>query len=242
MTMSQNVSSTPVLAPAPRRKADIAGIHPLTAQQQGLLFHARETGEQGVDPYHSIDTIVLEGVLHPSTLESAWADTVARHPILRADFRWEDVPQPLQIVYRQRPTTIEWLDWRGEPDTDAALAAWQAERRRAGFDFAHAADPRLTLIRVAEQRWLLVWAYHHIAVDGWSYAVVLRDLLACYEARRTGGSPKLPAARSFVDFLSWLKRQDTAATESYWRSELSGFEAPTPLPVTARNTCLTSFS
>ena len=218
-------------AASPRRKADIAGIHPLTAQQQGVLFHARETGDGGEDPYFSLDVIVLEGAVDADMLQVAWADAVARHPILRSDFRWEDVPSPLQIVFRTRPATLERLDWRGEPDPDTALSRYQAERRSVGFDLAHAADPRLTLIQLSGQRWFLLWAYHHIAVDGWSYAVVLRDLLASYEARLQGVSPNLPPARSFVDYLAWLGRQDTPGAEAFWQRQLRDFDAPTPLPL-----------
>ncbi len=220
-------------APAPRRKADITGIHRLTPQQQGLLVHARGQAVGDSDPYFSQDALILEGDVDPHAFEQAWCDVVARHAILRTDFRWEDVPEPLQIVFGHRPARLTWLDWREEPDANAALARHCAALRAAGFDFARAADPTLTMARIGEHRWFLVWAYHHIAIDGWSYALVLRDLLTCYQARRSGVPAERPPARPFSDYMAWLSRQDHDAAERFWREELTGTDLVTPLPFPA---------
>ncbi|MCW7539366.1 amino acid adenylation domain-containing protein [Aquabacterium sp. A7-Y] len=220
---------------SPRRKADITGIYPLTTQQQGLLFHAREHGESGDDPYFSLDVLELQGDLELAAFEQAWRDVQARHAILRSDFRWEEVRTPVQIVYRERPLNLTVLDWRSElPDAaalDAKLAELRAAQRAQGYDFKQAADLQLTLVQAGPQRWLLLWAYHHVALDGWSYALVLRDLLLCYRERREGREPALGPARPFSDYVAWLKQQDVAAAEDFWRAELADFDGPTPVPL-----------
>ena len=33
----------------------------------------------------------------------------------------------------------------------------------------------------------------------------------------------------FREYIAWLRRQDLAAAETYWRRELAGFTAATPL-------------
>lgn len=214
-----------------RRKQDIEAIHYLSVAQQGLLFHARE--HAGEDPYFSQDVFVLEGELNEAAFEQAWTDVIARHPLLRSDFRFEDVPKPMQLQFRPRPALIQRLDWRHEPDQEAALQTHLAQVRAAGFDFTRAADTLLTLIQLTDSRWYFIWSYHHVAVDGWSFAVVLRDFLLCYEARIAGRLPSLVPTRPFKDFLGWLGSQDVAAAEAFWRDELIKFEAATPLPIPA---------
>ncbi|AKJ29465.1 non-ribosomal peptide synthetase [Caldimonas brevitalea] len=230
--MAPSLQSAPAARP-PRRKADIVGIYPLTTAQQGLLFHSREQGESGDDPYFSVDLLELQGRLDPVAFEQAWRDVQARHAVLRSDFRWEEVSAPVQIVYRERPVTVTHLDWRADALDDTALAtrleAWCRERRVQGYDFRHAADLELVLVQLADNRWLLRWAYHHVALDGWSYALVLRDLLQSLQARSQGRAPQLAPARPFSDYIAWLKRQDVAAAEHFWRAELAGLEGPTPL-------------
>lgn len=218
----------------PRRKQDIEAIQYLSTAQQGLLFHAREQAEAGQgDPYFSQDVFVLEGELNGAAFEQAWTDVIARHPLLRSDFRFEDVPKPMQLQFRPRPALIQREDWRSETDTERKLRAHLAEVRTKGFNFTQAADTLLTLIRLTDSRWYFIWSYHHIAVDGWSFAVVLRDLLLCYDARVAGRLPALAPTRPFRDYLNWLGTQDTDAAEIFWRDELVKFEAATPLPIPA---------
>ncbi|MEU0878094.1 non-ribosomal peptide synthase/polyketide synthase [Lentzea sp. NPDC005914] len=68
----------------------------------------------------------------------------------------------------------------------------------------------------------LVWATHHVLLDGWSTAQVFADVIAEYR-----GEPPV-ARRPFRDHLRWLSEQDGA--ETYWRGVLDGFTTPTPLP------------
>ncbi|HEX3788440.1 MAG TPA: amino acid adenylation domain-containing protein, partial [Pseudonocardiaceae bacterium] len=64
---------------------------------------------------------------------------------------------------------------------------------------------------------------------------VLSDVFAAYaELTRSGPTaeldPVLPHRAPFRDYLGWLATRDQAAAEEYWRAELAGLTAPTPLP------------
>ncbi|HEY6322288.1 MAG TPA: AMP-binding protein, partial [Thermoanaerobaculia bacterium] len=60
-------------------------------------------------------------------------------------------------------------------------------------------------------------------------SLLRRELVVCYRAYCRGEAPELPAARPYGEYIGWLQRQDLAAAESFWRRELAGFAAPTPL-------------
>lgn len=55
---------------------------------------------------------------------------------------------------------------------------------------------RLMLVRLGERRYELVWTLHHIVLDGWSGALVRRDLLRAYEALLQGEEPRPPSVRA----------------------------------------------
>ena len=56
-----------------------------------------------------------------------------------------------------------------------------ADRRR-GFDLTRAPLFRLTLLRYGGAEWHLIWTFHHTVLEGRSYALVLREVFAFYEA------------------------------------------------------------
>src|SRR5437588_881130 len=88
----------------------IEDIYPLSPMQRGLLFHSLYT--HGKDMYIEQLSCTLRGNLNVFALERAWQFIVDRHPILRTAFVWEDLDEPVQIVYRQRTIFFKRLDWR----------------------------------------------------------------------------------------------------------------------------------
>ncbi|MFP5286706.1 MAG: condensation domain-containing protein, partial [Thermoanaerobaculia bacterium] len=89
---------------------------------------------------------------------------------------------------------------------------------------------RFCLIRL-DRELGFIWTFHHLLLDGWSLPLLVRDLVSVYEALREGREPALPPARPFSDYIAWLQRQDVARAEPFWRGELAGFTAPTPLAI-----------
>ena len=90
---------------------------------------------------------------------------------------------------------------------------------------------RLALFRRAEEEHAFILSNHHLLIDGWSLAIVLQEVFAIYDARRAERAPRLKNSRSFKDYVAWLRRQDHAAAESFWRATLKGFTEPTPLGI-----------
>src|SRR5207302_134499 len=82
---------------------------------------------------------------------------------------------------------------------------------------------------------LLVLAMHHIAADGWSIGVLMRDLGELYAAALEGRTPLLrELAVQYGDFAvwqrEWLQGDRLDAQLGYWRSQLEGAPAVLDLP------------
>ncbi len=106
----------------------------------------------------------------------------------------------------------------------------EAERRR-GFDLSVAPLLRLKLVKRADESHTLVWTHHHLLLDGWSIAILLREIFADYENLKRGIDEQPPHSREYRDYIEWLRQQDAARAESFWRAYLEGFSAPTPLGI-----------
>ncbi|HVR95699.1 MAG TPA: non-ribosomal peptide synthase/polyketide synthase [Thermoanaerobaculia bacterium] len=221
------------LAPLDRLAVgNIADLYPASPVQQGMLFHSLHAPESGV----YVGQLAFDfaaAALDETAFERAWRRLLDRHPVLRTAFLWDGPEEPLQVVYAQVPLAWERRDWRGLPgaEREARLAAFLAEDRGRGFDLAQPPLMRLALLRLSDETCRFVWSHHHVLLDGWALAILLRELFTLYEAEARGEEPLLPPARPYRDFIAWLERQSREAAETFWRAALAGFTAPTPLGV-----------
>ncbi len=208
---------------------EVMDIFPLTPMQQGLLFHSLDRPDSGL--YVEQLVLDLEGDLEPESLHHAWEGLLTRHAALRTGFAWDGLTQPLQIVHRRPRLCWQELDWRGSEETsaDSLLEEWLSSDRHCGYDPARPPLLRLACIRLNVRKWRLLWSHHHLILDGWSRAILLKELFDL-----SAGRPLPPAPRPFRDYLAWMGNQDQRAAETYWRGYLGDVRTATPLPLKPR--------
>ena len=210
-------------------KQQIEDIYPLSATQSGILFHCLADPESGI--YVEQFSWEIQGAIDSAAFTQAWQRIIDRHPALRTSFVWEEIDEPLQVVHRRAALPLTHDDWSGLPpdEQQARLDAFLRDDRRRGFELGAPPLLRLRLIILAPDCYQFTLSCHHLVIDGWSLAIVLKEFLTLYEALRAGRQITLPRRRPYRDYIAWLQRQDLAAAEVYWRQTLAGFTAPTPL-------------
>ncbi|TFF33794.1 non-ribosomal peptide synthetase, partial [Pseudomonas sp. RIT623] len=201
---------------------NLADLYPLSAMQQGMLFHTLY--DQASPQYINQMQLDVEG-LDPQRFRQAWQAALDAHDILRSGFHWgADLEQPLQWVARQVELPCQLHDWRARPDLPRALQALADAERAKGFDLGQAPLLRLQLVRTGDNAWHLVYTSHHILMDGWSNSQLLGEVLQRYngvEPAREGGR--------YRDYIAWLQGQDAERTEVFWREQLQALHSPTRL-------------
>ncbi|MGU3776773.1 amino acid adenylation domain-containing protein [Burkholderia metallica] len=209
---------------APLDWRTIDDVYPLSPMQQGILFHALFA------PGHASyvnQLVATAAALDVDRLAAAFDASIARHDILRTSVM-PDEAAPLQCVHRHARMPVEQLDWRTRGDTlDADFDAWLAADRARGFDWREPPLMRLTLIRVTDDAWRVVWTRHHVLLDGWSTARLLADVLRDYrDPDAVSPFASRPALR-YRDFIAWLGTRDREADERFWTERLARLDAPT---------------
>ncbi|MGX2993170.1 condensation domain-containing protein [Streptomyces sp. JNUCC 64] len=200
--------------------------HPLTSAQERLFFlHQLDTGAaMYVFPVH----LELRGPVDADALRGALADIVERHEVLRSVIEVRD-QRPVQIVREQGPE-LRRLDLRGLPAAERDHRVAEAVEREANapFDFADSLM-RALLVRRGEEDFLLLLGFHHIVFDGWSCAVLLRELTEGYRRHRNGS--RTPVERLAVPYGAYAAMEartaDPAALRAgrdFWKDTLT----PTP--------------
>ncbi|MEM1256714.1 MAG: condensation domain-containing protein [Cyanobacteria bacterium P01_H01_bin.21] len=208
---------------------DIQDIYELTPLQKGILFHGLYAPEEGL--YFIQFSYAVEGNLNIEAMKYAWERLVARHAILRTNFFWEEIDKPLQVVHQQVTVPLEQEDWRSiapEQHADRLKSFLIADRQR-GFDFSKAPLTRMTVIRLSDRSYQIVWSKHHIILDGWSGALVMGEFFQLYQAFCQRTEVPFQPGIPFKNYISWLRKQDLSKAEAYWRRTLKDIKTATPL-------------
>ena len=202
--------------------ASIEDIYPLSPTQQGMLFHTLDPSAAHL--YINQTCVPVEGLDVP-TFVQAWQRVIERHEILRTGF-WSssELSEPLQLVYKAARLPVQVLDWRHRDVEAGDLETLAAEDCAKGFELLTAPLTRLTLVRIDEQRYHLIWTSHHILMDGWSNSRLMGEVFQVY-----AGSA-LPARKGhYRDYIAWLRQQPVQAPASFWKQQLQTIEGPTSL-------------
>ncbi|MFE6858369.1 amino acid adenylation domain-containing protein [Nocardia sp. NPDC057668] len=197
-------------------------IWPLTPIQDKFARYALHEVDT-VDPHTMQLLLTGTGAPDLTRLRAAAQHLVDRHATLRTAFVDTAAGHPVQIVTAAAAVPWREIDLRARPgEIDALLL----DEQLRPFDLETPPLLRFLFLRVDDTHWRLSVTNHRLLFDGWSFPVLMRELLVAYAA---GPEAAPDDAGIFRAFLRWRSEQDDRATARAWRAELSEPSAPTLL-------------
>jgi amino acid adenylation domain-containing protein len=208
------------------------GRRAMSLSQERLWFLDRLS--PGSPAYNLPVAVRLRGPLEAASLAASLEAVVRRHQALRSRFPDQDgSPRLVVDVPSRLDLTVEDVPGAGG-DREAALGALLQAEATAPFDLATGPLLRARLLRVGPDDHVLALTMHHAIADGWSVALVLRELGALYRCAREGG-PALPEPTQFPECAA--RQRELLAGEAlerllaHWRSRLEGAPPALELPL-----------
>ena len=207
--------------------------YPLSPAQQRLWFLWQL--DRSGNAYNMPLGLRLKGALDIAALRRSLTDLVARHESLRTRFDTAADGTPGQIVDAESPLALAEADFSRHADAVGMAQERARELAAQPFDLALGPVLRAGLFRIAQDEHLLMVVIHHIATDGWSMQVAVREFAALYAAHVRSEDPALsPLPLQYVDYAAW-RRGDEAEAQAqtqlaYWRERLGPVHPPLALP------------
>ncbi|MCP5051819.1 MAG: amino acid adenylation domain-containing protein, partial [bacterium] len=202
--------------------------HPLSSAQRRLYI--LQQMEPGSIAYNGLEAIILEGDFDMSRLEESIGLLMERHETLRTSIRMVNA-EPVQVIHDSGEVDFSVAYYEAEGMEQAAVNQETCrgimENFVCPFDLSHAPFLRLGLIKLGEDRYVLMFDIHHIITDGFSHEIFVKELMSLYTGIRL---PQLPV--QYKDYSEWQnspRYQTTLANqESWW---LSQFQTGDDIPV-----------
>ncbi len=191
-----------------------------------MLFWDRLVPNSAV--YNVPIAFTIQGHLDRQALASSIDLIISRHEVLRSLFVF-DHGEPAIVVRPHRESGLSIVDLSHLLPSEKPAAiqkAANAEARRP-FQFGKDLMLRGVLFRLSDTEHLLVLTMHHIASDGWSVGVLLKELSQAYLAFAGATADALPRLRvQYANFARWqrdlLRGAASERCLSFWRQQLDG--------------------
>ena len=208
----------PALAEPARETAGALSRREPNLTEGQLLFWFAPKLQPNVQLYfdRATTTFTLSGALDRACFEAAFQKLVEACDVLRTQVREVD-GLPWRTTAAFRPVPLEYFDFSGAPDPEAAFQAWLAGRCRKEMR----PEERLfdtALARVGPERFVWFFNAHHMIVDAGSLLFFARQLSHLYELARQGWLHEAPALRSYEEYVE--AERENRASERYQRARV----------------------
>jgi acyl transferase domain-containing protein/acyl carrier protein len=226
--------------------------YPISSAQKRLFVLQQMEPEN--QSYNRLNTIVLEGKVDKEKLEETFLKLIQRHESLRTSFELVN-GEPVQRIHNDIDFQIEYIDL-DKIATKGQENPKEKEQRVVTDLSAHLLRPfnlsRASLIRVAmirtchtlaesnllsqekvvsgQEIHILLYAVHHIIIDGTSMAIFRSDFVAL------GDGKTLPPLRiQYKEYSAWQNDKERInlleKQEKYWLNTFSGSLPVLHLPI-----------
>ncbi|HEX8474389.1 MAG TPA: condensation domain-containing protein [Pyrinomonadaceae bacterium] len=219
---SASDTSTLLPPPPPVTSQKATAEETLSFVQESIWFLHQLAPESAA--YNVAFAARIRARVDAALLRRALQALVNRHPSLRTKFLTRE-GEPVQLVQEGAEVDFE------ETDASAFDASELNERTNAEahvpFDLERGEVFRARLFKCSDNDYVLLLTAHHIAIDGWSFWVLLDDLRELYASEKNHTTPALPSLPfAYTDYTRW-QRDVLAGAQgerlwNYWQKELSG--------------------
>jgi amino acid adenylation domain-containing protein len=198
---------------------------PLSFAQRRLWFIDQMGG--GSVQYNMPGAMRIVGKFEEEVAERAFRRIIERHQPLRTVIV-NGEQGPVQRIRKEFEFRLGWKDLRDKGREEQELLVAEALEADAvqAFDLSRDLMLRAAFLRLSEEEGVLQFNMHHIAADGWSMGILVKEFGELYEAYAGGKQDPLPELSiQYADYAEWqrewLQGEVVERQLRYWEEQLA---------------------
>ncbi|MBK2239035.1 condensation domain-containing protein, partial [Francisella philomiragia] len=198
---------------------EVEYIYPANSLQQGFIYHALSNPDD--DAYREQFIYLYDQKLDIDRYIKSWELAIARHPILRTAFNWEE--DIVQVIYAKGDLEYSYHDISNQDDKEQAIQEIQEEDRKQGFDLTKPTQLRLHIIKQTDELYTVIKSVYHAIEDGWSGSLLIRDVHNFYNDLSLGNKILAVLDDTYLRVQEYIQNNRDKANE-YWQENLVDIE------------------
>lgn len=199
----------------------------LSDLQKGLLFQSLNTDFPGI--YLTQTRIFLNEKIDINLLQKAWNRSIARHEILRAHISVDGNEYKLQITTPLScQIKIKDISNIRPKNRGYLLKKIILHDKIEPFNLFQTPLMRLTLIKLDNTKYTLLWTHHHILLAAKSFMLILAETFNTYDAWCNNKKPTFKTLDNYskhINYLHKLKKQSNCEMHKYWQKIFANFNS-----------------
>ncbi|WDF58187.1 amino acid adenylation domain-containing protein [Flavobacterium sp. KACC 22758] len=221
---------------------NVEDIYELSPLQQGFYYHWLADHSSPMYFEQMVYTINAE-TLSIENCKQAFDDLISRYSILRTSFTNSFGDQTLQIVHKNVESNFSYqkMEKNDSETIEQYIERIKTEDKAQGFNFEQPSLMRLKIIEVERNKYVFIWSYHHILMDGWCMSILINDFSIILSAVSTNEDAALPVALKYSEYIKWLSKVNKEVSLEYWKKYLNGLENVIDLPFKKKTKSGTNF-
>ena len=197
--------------------------YPVSYQQESMMIIFDR--DRGSVLYNVPYSFRFSGDIDPSLLVRAMHETVRKNNILHTVYSVGENGYTQRVI-NDYAFSVEIVDISQVGDKVTAMGEYLQKMGEQPFDLEKEIPIRAAFMKEDDRTYTLLMQIHHIAVDGWSSGLIVRDLFGCYDILKRDSDAVIPPARD--QYLSYVyKSRELLGSESgsvkkkFWTDLLS---------------------
>jgi len=193
---------------------------------------------EGSAHYNISSALRLEGNLNQEVFQRTFDTILERHEILRTTYELGEDGDAYQTIHPAASLHIyqEDLSELGDDEQQDRIRKVQRQEARQPFDLKKDTLLRVRLLRIQQDVYVVLVTVHHIATDGWSMGILIKEFSALYTAYYNDYTNPLPLLKiQYKDYAGWqqqwLQGETLEELKRYWTDQLQHLPSIHSLPI-----------
>ena len=188
--------------------------------------------------YNLATALRMQGSLNIEALQRALNTVVDRHEILRTTYTVDQAGKVEQVIQDNVDFRLAVLNLSHfvVEEQNIEIKRLAEEEAARSFDLSMDLMLRAALLTLGKDDYVLFMTMHHIASDGWSKDVLVKEIHALYSAySQNQENPLVALEIQYADYAYWqrnyLQGEELERQLGYWKEKLDGIPAVHNLPL-----------
>lgn len=176
--------------------------------------------------HFNIATWEFHGHAKPELIKMAWENTLSEYDIFKISF-YDPVNKILhQKIHSTIITNFQYIDYSAisKEQLKKFFDMKIEEEKMQSLSISQPTPMRIYLIKVAKNRYKVLWSMHQALLDGWSITIFLKRFIEHY-TNLTGEHTTSPDDNepyvSYRAYLDWLQYQSKTSSLDFWKGYLT---------------------